>query len=214
MRSPSPIRPRGSNLLARDTAVKRQQVTKPLRRRHYGEGFELDNFDDLPISRDSEQRYIKEPVGRGPPKLSSLRRVQESLPSRTTTPAPYSPSRPSNDLPRFARDTNASRMAREHSLAQRAPSAQGAPLATLTNQWKAKVSATTGLSAVNAQSVRSKRHKGPPQKPQLIKPLGNLNNPKCKSNLEFSRPLLIILQQSRGCTITHIPSDGKVMRTT
>ena len=185
MRSPSPKR-RGADVLARDAAAKRQ-MTKPVRRRHYGEGFELDGFDDLPTSRDSEQKFIKEPVGRGPPKLSSLRRVQETIPSRTTTPAPYSPSRTRDDLPRFARDTNASRMAREHSLAQRAPSAQGAPLATLTNQWKAKVTATTGLSAVNAQSVRSKKHKGPPQKPQLIKPLGNLNNPKCK--FDISNPL-------------------------
>jgi hypothetical protein len=185
MRSPSPRRnPRGAEALAREAASKRQ-MTKPVRRRHFGDGFELDGFDDLPTSRDTEQKFVKEPIGRGPPKQSALRNKihQDALPSRTNTPAPltpYSPRKSREDLPRFARDTTASRMAREHSLAQRAPSASGAPLATLTNQWKAKVSATTGLSAVNAQPARAKKSKGPPQKPQLIKPLGNLNNSKCK----------------------------------
>ena len=182
MRSPSPRRNvRGAEALAREAALKKQ-LTKPVRRRHFGDGFELDGFDDLPTSRDTEQRFIKEPVGRGPPKQSSLRNkiYQESLPSRTNTPAPlYSPA-----LPRFARDTNASRMAREQTISQRAPSA-GAPLAALTNQWKAKVAATTGLSAIHAQSVRSKKSKGPPQKPQLIKPLGSLNNPKCKPTSHY-----------------------------
>jgi hypothetical protein len=187
MRSPSPRRnPRGAEVLAREAAARRP-LTKPLRRRHFGDGFELDGFDDLPTSRDSEQKFIKEPIGRGPPKVSGLRTKihQDSFPSRTGTPAPltpYSPARSRDELPRFARDTNASRMAREHVLAQRAPSGQGAPLAALTNQWKAKVSATTGLSTIHAQSVKPKRSKGPPQKPQLIKPLGNLNNPKCKPN--------------------------------
>ena len=185
MRSPSPRRnPRGATLLAQEAAAKRQ-MTKPVRRRHFGDGFELDGFDDLPTSRDSEQKFVKEPVGRGPPKQSTLRNKihQDVLPSRTQTPAPltpFFPARSRDDLPRFARDTNASRMAREQTAAQRAPSATGAPLATLTNQWKAKVSATTGLSAIHAQSVRPRKPKGPPQKPQLIKPLGNLNNPKCR----------------------------------
>jgi hypothetical protein len=184
IRSPSPRRNvRGAEALAREAAVKRQ-LTKPVRRRHFGDGFELDGFDDLPISRDSEQRFIKEPVGRGPPKQSSLRNKihQEPVPLRTNTPAPHTPisaTRPRDELPRFARDTNASRMAREQTLTQRAPSAAGGPLTALTNQWKSKGSATPGLS-VNTQSVRSKKRRGPPQKPQLIKPLGNINNPKSK----------------------------------
>lgn len=180
MRSPSPRR--RPEVLAREAASKRT-LTKPVRRRHFGDGNELDGFDDLPTSRDSEAKFVKEPVGRGPPKLNTLRNKvhQDILPARTTTPAPlYSPARPKDELPRFARDTNASRMAREHSLAHRAPSTQGAPLAALTSQWKAKVAATTGLSAVHAQPMKPKKIKGPPQKPQLIKPLGNLNNPKRK----------------------------------
>ncbi|CAL3966862.1 unnamed protein product [Diplocarpon coronariae] len=190
MRSPSPRRPRGAEVLAREAAPKRT-LTKPVRRRHFGDGCELDGFDDLPTSKDTEQKFFKEPIGRGPPKLSSLRNKvhQDAPPSRTVTPVPltpYSPARFRDELPRFARDTNASRMAREHSLAQRAPSAQGAPLAALTNQWKAKVSATTGLSNVHAQSVKPKKMRGPPQKPQLIKPLGNLNNPKSVKGMYYN----------------------------
>ena len=186
MRSPSPRRnARGAEALAREAATK-TQVTKPVRRRHFGDGNELDGFDDLPTSRDTEKRFVKEPIGRGPPKQSSLRNKihQDIYPARTMTPAPltpYSPARSRDELPRFARDTNASRMAREQTLTHRAPSG-GAPLATLTNQWKTKISATAGLSAVGANSVRSKKPKGPAQKPQLIKSLGNLNNPKCKSH--------------------------------
>ncbi|KAG4440546.1 hypothetical protein IFR05_003962 [Cadophora sp. M221] len=190
MRSPSPRRPRGADVLAREAAPK-HRMTKPIRRKQFGDGFELDGFDDLPTSKDTEQRFVKEPIGRGPPKLSGLRNKihQDALPSRTTTPAPltpYSPARTRDELPRFARDTNASRMAREHVIAQRAPSAQGAPLAALTSQWKAKVSATTGLSNVHAQSVKPKKMRGPPQKPQLIKPLGNLNNPKSIKGMYYN----------------------------
>lgn len=218
IRSPSPRR-RGAEALAKDAAVKRQ-ITKPVRRRHFGDGFELDGFDDLPTSRDTEQRFMKEPIGRGPPKQSALRNKihQETLPSRTTTPAPltpYSAARSRDEMPRFARDTNASRMAREHSLAQRAPSAQGAPLAALTNQWKAKVAATTGLSNVHAQGLKPKKARGPPQKPQLIKPLGKLNNPKCKScSSHLCRRVLRDLQWRKECgtTLQHIV--GKEMRTT
>jgi len=182
MRSPSPRRTaRGAEALAREAAAKRQ-LTKPVRRRHFGDGNELDGFDDLPTSRDTELKFVKEPVGRGPPKQSSLRHKihQDVNPARTITPAPFSPAKSRDELPRFARDTNASRMAREQTLTQRAPSG-GAPLATLTHQWKSKISATTGLTASAAHSVRSKKPKGLPQKPQLIKPLGSLNNPKCKS---------------------------------
>jgi hypothetical protein len=203
MRSPSPRRnARGAEALAREAAVKRQ-LTKPVRRRQFGDGFELDGFDDLPTSRDSEQKFMKEPVGRGPPKLSSLRNKihQDALPARTITPSPLTPASPyiaRDAVPSFARDTNASRMAREQTLTQRAPSAAGGPLAALTNQWKSKVSATTGLSAVNAQSVRSKKPKGPPQKPQLIKPLGNLNNSKCKLYCRNDHKVLLTRNSGQG----------------
>jgi hypothetical protein len=186
MRSPSPVRSRlrGAEALAREAAAKRQ-ITKPRIPRHFGDGFELDGFDDLPTSQLVEQKYIKQPVGRGVPK-SLLRNkiIQNVAPDRTTTPTPTTPYSPARHeyLPRFARDTTASRMAREQALAQRAPSS-GAPHTTLTNQWKAQITAKTGLSAVPTQIVRVKKGRQPvQQKPHLIKPLGDMSsNPKCKS---------------------------------
>lgn len=184
MRSPSPRRSaRAAEVLARDAASKRQ-MTKPVRRRHFGDGCELDGFDDLPTSRDSEKQFTKEPIGRGPPKVLSLRdrRSHDTLP-RSILPVPLTPQTPGrsrDDLPGFARDTTASRIAREQ---RRAPSAQGTPYTTLANQWKTKVAATTGLTAVHAIPSKPRKIRGLPQKPQLIKPLGNLNNPKCKSKL-------------------------------
>ncbi|ESZ90985.1 hypothetical protein SBOR_8619 [Sclerotinia borealis F-4128] len=190
MRSPSPRRTlRGTDVLAREATLKRQ-ITKPIRRRHFGDGRELDAFDDLPTSRDAEQKFVKEPIGRGPPKQLTLRNKahQHIMPTRTTSPMPLTPLTPAksrSELPRFARDTAASRMAREATSSHRSVSGSGAPLAALTNQWRAKVAATTGLSPVHAQgSVRSKKNKMP-QKPQLIKPLGNINNPRSVKGMQY-----------------------------
>ncbi len=184
MRSPSPVRSRlrGAEALAREAAAKRQ-ITKPRIPRHFGDGFELDGFDDLPTSQHVEQKFIKQPVGRGAPKsLLRSKIIQNVAPDRTTpTPTtPYSPARHEN-LPRFARDTNASRMAREQALAQRAPSS-AAPLAAITHQWKAQIAAKTGLNTVPTQTVRVKKGRQPvQQKPHLIKPLGDMSsNSKCK----------------------------------
>ncbi|APA05608.1 hypothetical protein sscle_01g003780 [Sclerotinia sclerotiorum 1980 UF-70] len=190
MRSPSPRRTlKGADMLAREATLKRQ-ITKPIRRRHFGDGCELDAFDDLPTSRDVEQKYVKEPIGRGPPRQLTLRNKahQHIMPTRNASPIPLTPLTPAKsrtELPRFARDTAASRMAREATSSNRSVSGSGAPLAALTNQWRAKVAATTGLSPVHAQgSVRSKKHKVP-QKPQLIKPLGNVNNPRSVKGMKY-----------------------------
>jgi hypothetical protein len=183
MRSPSPRRSRlrGAEALAREAAAKRP-MTKPQKPRHFGDGFELDGFDDLPTSQIIEQKYTKQPVGRGAPKSYMKNKIIQNIaPERTTTPAPASPIKHDN-LPRFARDTNASRIAREQVLAQRAPPGAGAPLATLTNQWKAQVAAKTGLTTVPSQTIRAKKVRPVvQQKPHLIKPMGDVNsNTKCK----------------------------------
>lgn len=194
IRSPSPnrVRLRGPEALAREAASKRQ-LTKPNKNRHFGDGRELDAFDDLPTSQTVEQKYIKQPVGRGPPKALLRNKVyQNATPDRAnlSTPfsGPFSPARYENrheNLPRFARDTNASRMAREQVLSQRAPS-QGGPLSSLTNQWKAQVTAKTGLQTPRpSQSARAKKGKQPvQQRPHLIKPLSDTSKTsKCRSCL-------------------------------
>ena len=192
IRSPSPNRARLRNpeALAREAASKRQ-VTKPSKQRHFGDGRELDGFDDLPTSQTIEQKYIKQPIGRGPPKALMRNKVyQNTIPYRsvstTPLPGPYSPARYENNryenLPRFARDTNASRMAREQVLSQRAPSAQGGPLSTLANQWKAQIAAKSNLQATRPpQSLRTKKSKPVQQRPHLIKPLSDTSKTtKCK----------------------------------
>ncbi|GAB7365745.1 hypothetical protein MBLNU230_g7080t1 [Neophaeotheca triangularis] len=69
--------------LAREAASKRN-VTKPTRRRNYGDGNELEVFDDLPTSTTKEAKYMKEPIARGPPKLGN-RNPPPSAPSAPST---------------------------------------------------------------------------------------------------------------------------------
>jgi hypothetical protein len=205
MRSPSPSRTRvrGADALAREATGKRQ-ITKPVRRRHFGDGCELDEFDDLPTSANVEQQYVKQPVGRGAPKALLRNKLsQSSIPENAIPPQPSTPFSPftpgkSDTLPRFARDTNASRMAREIVLSQRVVSG-GAPMTTITNNWKAQVSARTGRSGPIHHS-RMKRRNIPQQKPHLIKPLGNTSsNPRCKSSaLEAQVQLLTCHKAIKG----------------
>ncbi|KAH8820575.1 hypothetical protein F5884DRAFT_54898 [Xylogone sp. PMI_703] len=185
IRSPSPRRnSKGAEALAREVATKRQ-ITKPVRRRHFGDGCELDGFDDLPTSQQAEQKYMKQPVGRGAPK-STLRRVSQSIhPDRTVSPMPTTPLFSQNDVPRFARDTNASRMAREHALSHRVASSSGPPLNTLASQLRAQAATKTGSQTLGSLT-KSKKNLPRSQKPQLIKPLGNLNNPKSVKGMYYN----------------------------
>ncbi|RFU24901.1 hypothetical protein B7463_g11431, partial [Scytalidium lignicola] len=98
---------------------------------------------------------------------------------------PTTPLFTQHDVPRFARDTNSSRMAREHALSHRITSSSGGPLSTLTDQWKAQESAKTGLQGSSSQTKSKKSH-SPLQKPQLIKPLSNLNNPKSVKGMFYN----------------------------
>lgn len=181
MRSPSPHR-KGADALAREAATRRL-LTKPVIRRHFGDGCELDAFDDLPISRDSEQRFIKEPLIRGPPKPCIYRKKpqQESRPALSI--------RSGDHLPRFARDTTASRIAREKTIAQRSQSNHRTPLSTLTNNWKAKLAASTGLNNKKSHPMKPKNGSNASPKPQLIKQIGKSNNPKCQYNFHSSLKL-------------------------
>lgn len=186
-RSPSP-RKRGADALAREAALQ-QQMTKPLRSKAFGDGSELDTLDDLPVSRGVESKYEKKPAGRGAPKSVLQKKFGgTSMQERTSTPMPLTPTLPfspsKGNLPRFARDTAASRMAREQVLAQRAPAVNTRPAApAMTSQWKAHVSAKSGLNPANTKPIRTKKSRPPPQrKPHLITSMGDAAaNPKCES---------------------------------
>ena len=174
--------------LAREASVKRP-MTKPTRRRNFGDGSELENFDDLPTSATKESRFVKQP---SLPKLGAAansKPLRQALshsklqngPDRTATatPMPPTPRTPSTKLdtttsctPRFARDTAASRIAREQRLndaksqPQQRPRGEG-PLMPVSTNWKAQVAARSPYTSPNAQ-----RKKKPGILPQLIKPMG------------------------------------------
>ena len=173
--------------LAREAAAKRT-VTKPTKRRNYGDGNELEVFDDLPTSTSKESKFVKQPVGRGPPK-PSLRPSQSrsdirdaskqrttAIPDRMTTPAPprtpASPTKGFHDAPintpSYLRDTAASRIARETKLSNNPRPRSEGPLMPLSTNWKAQVAARSPHTSPSAQ--RQKGKKG--ALPQLIKGIG------------------------------------------
>lgn len=194
IRSPSPRRYRPTEKATPEGVWGR--LSMPRRVRNFGDGHELDGFDDLPTSTQAEAQFLKRPVSIG--KASSRsKNYQTILPDRTiTTPSPgitshssravestSSRNRIASGVPRFARDTTASRIARETGLAQRPPSG---PLAPLTTQRVAQLSARSNnlvpqppnLSTAN----RAKKSRRAPQqtKPHLISNLNPPKDPKCK----------------------------------
>lgn len=173
MRSPSPQRYR----VAADTW---ERLSKPKNKKQFGDGHELDAFDDLPTSRETETKYLRQPITSGPKSTLRNKVYQNILPDRMSTPLPSTPFSPAKmtHTPHFARDTAASRIARETSLAHRA-SASG-PLAPLTTQRVSQLSSRTNLSPQPLHSPTmggsAKRTKRPRQlKPHLI---ANLNSGK------------------------------------
>ncbi|KAL0941008.1 cytokinesis regulator [Colletotrichum truncatum] len=181
MRSPSPKRlNRHSDHFTPDgfSSLSFRNMTKPHRSRNFGDGHELDGFDDLPTSAQSEAKFIRQPA-KAPLRNKIYQNVQAD---RTTTPspAPYSSPAKSDYTPHFARDTQASRIARETSLAQRTPSG---PLAPLTSSRVSQLSSRNNFTPGMPQaSVRSKKKRNPPQlKPHLI---SNMNKEKTPQHLQ------------------------------
>lgn len=172
-----------SSAVLRDVAPKRP-VTRPLRRRNFGDGTELDVFDDLPTSDAKESKFIKQPTLRGPnkglraqtsqTKLPLRNRVGPSTPASAPAPAPAPAIRSptmSGNLPRFARDTAASRIAREQKLGNSRGKNDG-PLGGRVN-WSAQVAARTPHTSPIASRPGGKG-------PQLVNSMGKENVRQCK----------------------------------
>ncbi|KAL1867184.1 hypothetical protein Plec18167_008725 [Paecilomyces lecythidis] len=173
---------RSSTELAPETlaAAAKRTITRPTRRRNFGDGTELESFDDLPTSATAESKFVKQPVGRGAPRSLRLKsnQSQTSLSgNRTDYPAspttPVTAYKPQDSTPRFARDTAASRNAREQRIASLNMSLRdrdGGPLAPVSANWKSQAG-THGSSS--SSTIKSRRGKsGGSNKPHLIKPLG------------------------------------------
>ncbi|KAI9933372.1 hypothetical protein ASPWEDRAFT_115474 [Aspergillus wentii DTO 134E9] len=181
-RLPRPIRPEPfSNKSNQDAlaGTTKRTLTKPTRRRNFGDGTELESFDDLPTSFSAESRFVKHPIGRGAPrslksKLSQSRIVQPPMGSPPQPRTPVTP-KPHDVTPRFARDTNASRNAREQRIASMTMSLktrENNPLASLSSNWKAQ---TISRMPSSSASIRSKKRKPAMvsgKEPHLIKPMG------------------------------------------
>ena len=198
--------------LAREAASKRT-LTKPTRRRAFGDGNELEVFDDLPTSASTESKFIKQPIARGAPKSVQMRsklglshlnsssstiESSSAIPSSTGSSTPLSPVK-QEFTPRFARDTNASRLARQQRIGSvnatlnaqpGLPTVrESGPLAPVSTNWKARIDASSkGLASPSAQRV--KRGKAPPQKPKLIKPMGDgVNSIKTLKGMQWNPTL-------------------------
>ena len=191
--TPTGRRDHAPESLIREAASKRT-LTKPTRRRAFGDGNELDAFDDLPTSASTESRFIKQPISRGAPKSVqmrsklSLQSHNVSTTSLNELPPPATPLTPLSPLrhdhvPSFARDTNASRLAREqrigpvnatlHTTSSLPTVRESGPLTSISTNWKSHTNSVTNVKtlAPGAHHLK-KRTKGPPQKPRLIKPMG------------------------------------------
>ncbi|KAK8107294.1 uncharacterized protein PG998_009307 [Apiospora kogelbergensis] len=188
MRSPSPRRFRPVEKMA---AEPWHNLNKPRRVRQFGDGSELDAFDDLPTSAQAESKFEKVPSGSGNRTNIRNKLYQNVLPGRTT-PSPVSPFSPAKPdyLPHFARDTAASRMAREACLANRAPQNQNGPLAPITSQRLGQISTRGNLhphSHHSGSAVRQKKTKRPPQlKPHLITNLNPAKDSKVINGMTYN----------------------------
>ncbi|KAI8943849.1 hypothetical protein NX059_001821 [Plenodomus lindquistii] len=149
-----------------------KKLTQPQRKRNFGDGHELDAFDDLPTSASKEKAFEKAPRNVASNKTLRQQPSNSRLPQpdRGPTPMPQTPlSPPRHDhTPRFARDTAASRNAREQRLSeQRAAGTRSradGPTTARPVSWAAHVAARSPHSSPTAN-----RKKGSGQKPQLIR---------------------------------------------
>lgn len=206
LRPQTPGKGRTDLTVAELAAQAKKTMNKPLRRRNWGDGSELEVFDDLPTSAAAEAQYTKQPIGRGAPRSLRSKIGQHgqaaasstslvSVRSGTETPVPSTPLSPpklqdhsvfltTSKMPRFARDTAASRNAREQrSISTTFHNMRGEPLQPVSTNAKA-----TTTSKPTYGSVR--RKKSIQQKPHLIKPLGGDQNRAKEEKGMYYNPVL------------------------
>ncbi|OOQ90941.1 putative cytokinesis regulator (Byr4) [Penicillium brasilianum] len=156
----------------------KRTLTKPTKRRNFGDGTELESFDDLPTSASTESKFTKNPTGRGAPRSVRSRLSQSRITPPINSPTqstPPSVSKPLNPTPRFARDTNASRNAREQRIASmNSRTRDTTPLSSVNANWKPHpVVSRISPSAAPVRSRKTKPVTKSSSKPHLIKPLGS-----------------------------------------
>ncbi|KAJ6107922.1 hypothetical protein N7523_009245 [Penicillium sp. IBT 18751x] len=155
----------------------KRTLTRPAKRRNFGDGTELESFDDLPTSTSTESKFVKHPAGKGAPRSVRTRlsqsRITPPIDSPTLSCTPPSTSR-SNPTPRFARDTNASRNAREQRIASMTSKSRDSnPLASFNSNWKAHPITRVSPNSAPVRSRKPRPTTKSTSKPHLIKPIGS-----------------------------------------
>ena len=173
-------------------AASQSTLTRPRRRQVFGDGNELDIFDDLPTSAAAESKFVKHPTGSLSKVSTSLRSKLYSLQNQSTTSVsrveakaeprtPLTPQKHDSNVPSWARDTAASRLARQqrignaqHPAPRVHPPAVDRSLA-INATLKTPMTPARPAAALPRHQVGSKRHHKPPQqhKPHLIQGLGS-----------------------------------------
>jgi hypothetical protein len=183
--------------LGREGSLQRRLSKSPGLKKIYGDGTELEIFDDLPISATKEKQFEKHPKnvqGKTLRHLPSNSRLP--MPDRMATPlppqTPRSPPR-MDHTPRFARDTAASRNARAERVAERLAtrdsgtrSRNEGPIVPTQINWKAQVAARSPHTSPTAQRKRP----GSGAKPGLIS-AKSMPLPKSKWFTVFTSCVLI-----------------------
>ncbi|EEP79222.1 predicted protein [Uncinocarpus reesii 1704] len=193
-------------------AAAKHTITKPNRKRHFGDGTELDIFDDLPTSVTAESKFVKLPIKKGPPRALRNRLSQSGIPipakMEATSPSlPMSPPR-QDFTPRFARDTNASRIAREQRIATMAHNQkerEHGPLAPISANWKSPPFPRPPSSPTMVKSRHGHKHRNSVSRPQLIKPMGNgVHEPKSVKGMNYN-PVLYRWEGNETATAAFDP---------
>ncbi|EYE95887.1 putative cytokinesis regulator (Byr4), partial [Aspergillus ruber CBS 135680] len=167
----------GSSDADSETNAAKRTVTKPVRRRNFGNGTELELFDDLPTSSSTESKFVKHASGRGAPRFlrSRLSQSQNMVPQGETpqSSALVTSLKTPGSTPHFARDTNASRNAREQRIASvNMKDREANSFPSLGANRKAQ--STSRVSSNSSAALRNKKRRSvvPGNKPHLIKPMG------------------------------------------
>ncbi|CAI7626368.1 unnamed protein product [Penicillium discolor] len=159
----------------------KRTITRPAKRRNFGDGTELESFDDLSTSVLAESKFVKTPTGRGAPRSVRARLSQSRIdPPHDESPTPSltspSTSKLRSPTPRFARDTNASRNAREQRIASMAINSKARepnPLSTFNSNWKSQPISRIPPASATIRSRKGKPNPKSTSKPHLIKPMGS-----------------------------------------
>jgi len=81
-------------------------LTQPTRKRNFGDGTELETFDDLPTSAKVENRFTVTPVARGAPRTTLTKNTHTRDDFAESPKKKQDTTDRQDGVPRFARDTN------------------------------------------------------------------------------------------------------------